>query len=394
MKKLAFLFIGLSLLLNLFFISIDIIPIIRNKVAYPTFISNPIVYEDYKSLVWKRSLCYLEYDKPLMAMKERSSFDNELRSLGNKEHEADEDPLFYYHRAFLYLGIAKYLNNFPETETKTRKIVNRFYAAISVNDTLKSIHYVDQIPFALASIYFYKLTSIACFKEFADNAYLYLLLKDSESGILYRDGGTIQLSDVLGMVVPFLYEYASSFNVPKASEVANKQLTLYYKYGVDKETGIPSHGYNLKTKVKIGSSNWGRGIGWYTLALCCSDILPSDSLTYQFLLDSKSEDNIYNQFIGNISEFDMSASLLIQYSLLKRKKLSCNDVQKCILNFYMYRTSLKGDVFYTSGDTKAPNQYSRNFGYSELSQGLMLMIFSELFQNEKENSHIDFASSL
>ena len=43
-------------------------------------------------------------------------------------------------------------------------------------------------------------------------------------------------------------------------------MQQYYRKGVDKETGIPFHGYDWNSGIRVGSANWGRGIGWYLLA--------------------------------------------------------------------------------------------------------------------------------
>ena len=68
------------------------------------------------------------------------------------------------------------------------------------------------------------------------------------------------------MYIPFLMEY---FNIAKDSlayQIADYNMQQYYRKGVDKETGIPFHGYDWNSGIRVGSANWGRGIGWYLLA--------------------------------------------------------------------------------------------------------------------------------
>ena len=45
----------------------------------------------------------------------------------------------------------------------------------------------------------------------------------------------------------------------------------FFNMNVSHETsGLPYHGYDLKTKVKYGIIGWGRAVGWLLLAMADS----------------------------------------------------------------------------------------------------------------------------
>ena len=83
--------------------------------------------------------------------------------------------------------------------------------------------------------------------------------------IFYRKDSPNQFIDALGMYVPFLVEYSRLTGDKLANKIAYDNMLEFYNYGVDKETGIPTHGYNKNTLIKV-IVQLGRGIGWYVLA--------------------------------------------------------------------------------------------------------------------------------
>ena len=64
--------------------------------------------------------------------------------------------------------------------------------------------------------------------------------------ILYRKGLNYQYCDVLGQVIPFLIKYEQVKCDGKAILIAKKNLDYFIKSGVDKETYLPAHGFNIK----------------------------------------------------------------------------------------------------------------------------------------------------
>lgn len=86
--------------------------------------------------------------------------------------------------------------------------------------------------------------------------------------------------DGLYMAEPFYAEYSAGFNHPeKFSDIA-LQFELTYKHTRDPKTGLLYHGWDQSKKQRwankiTGDSSqfWGRGMGWYMMALV--DVIPN-----------------------------------------------------------------------------------------------------------------------
>ena len=86
--------------------------------------------------------------------------------------------------------------------------------------------------------------------------------------------------------------------------------------------------------------------------------------------------NCWGQFInGNKSEqvdTSTTALLLLAFNLAGKEKLS----DKEIVGIFKQYTTSDGYIDFTSGDTFDINRYSTEFGKSELTQGLILSLYS------------------
>ena len=167
------------------------------------------------------------------------------------------------------------------------------------------------------------------------------------------------------MYVPFLVEYSKLTGDTLANSIAYDNMKEFYKYGVDKETGIPSHGYNLKTHIKVGSSNWGRGIGWYILAASYLPEFTDEKIDENLPLISKT------QFPQTSRNFDSSTALLFEIYMQNRGFHSRN------IDFVKPYILQTGFVTECSGDTYDFNNHSYIFGSAEMTNGLLLMLASQ-----------------
>ena len=68
--------------------------------------------------------------------------------------------------------------------------------------------------------------------------------------------------DSIGLACPFLYRYGAAYHKNDAMELAVKQIVNFLAYGMDGSTGLPYHGYSMKTMCKYGIIGWGRAVGW------------------------------------------------------------------------------------------------------------------------------------
>lgn len=89
--------------------------------------------------------------------------------------------------------------------------------------------------------------------------------KDVAGSFFYRpaNGEKTVFVDGIGLAVPFLYQYGEVFGKQEYQELALKQITNFLAYGMDGETGLPYHGYDLSDGgCKYGVIGWGRAVGW------------------------------------------------------------------------------------------------------------------------------------
>ena len=92
------------------------------------------------------------------------------------------------------------------------------------------------------------------------------------------------LVDSLGMVCPFLCRYGNNFNDESCLELAVMQLYNFLKFGMDRDTNLPYHGYNSKSETKLGIVGWGRALGWLLIGLVDSlEYIPVSNKNYKYL---------------------------------------------------------------------------------------------------------------
>lgn len=88
--------------------------------------------------------------------------------------------------------------------------------------------------------------------------------KDEAGSLPYRAGhndGHIFV-DSIGLICPFLYEYGDFFEKDECVELAVRQIVNFLAYGMDGSTGLPYHGYAIRTGSRYGIIGWGRAVGW------------------------------------------------------------------------------------------------------------------------------------
>ena len=155
------------------------------------------------------------------------------------------------------------------------------------------IHNVDNVMNGYSLLYVYEQTKEEKYKEAADKLYQYLLQYKSEmkETIPYRRNHPTHIYvDGLGMIVPFLCRYGKLFGKKDAVELGALQMKEFLEQGMEKESGLPYHGYDLKTKVKYGIIGWGRAVGWLLLAMADS---------YEFLEKEEQRwlENVYRKLL-------------------------------------------------------------------------------------------------
>ena len=240
----------------------------------------------------------------------------------------------------------------------------------------REIIIVDQCLYGIVAINLYNLTGEEKYKVYADSMAEWLKTNYiSDIGILYRQRSSCNFVDGLGMYIPFLMEYSKFSSDATYETMAINCFDVFCKNGIDPQTGIAFHSYIItEPKIKMGSSNWGRGNAWMALAIIC---LPKEKLNSEAKMCverfSETMCAIYNkqgclrQFI-NEGELDLSATIPIIY-ILERDSLMAVDK----LSFSKFLRGKRGNILYfSSGPTTSSNDYSPFRGPNMLTQAIML----------------------
>lgn len=372
----------LSIIGNIITISLDTYPYLYPKVKNKYFPENTlhIIERNTSELILDQSVKMAESDKVYMIWSEPKGVTSELMSI-NSSRKSNELQTYNFPKAFLLYGISEYLIN-KQDEDKLIRFKIIFDKLIDNNgEPSFSLNRIDQAPFGLAALNLYEVFKEDKYLKFSDRLYEYILESNEDDGIIpYRKGSPIIYEDVLGMAVPFLLEYYQLKKDESILRIAEEQMIYYINYGVDKETFLPTHAVNREEKIKIGPTNWGRGIGWYYIALAnyyhYTGDFEEEYLGLTNTLQSlRNSDNLWSQFPGGTDKFDASATTMFMYSMLLNDKLFYSNKQELLELLKPYISS-KGEILQTSGDTYGLNNYSHSFGKSELSQGFLLLALS------------------
>ena len=205
-------------------------------------------------------------------------------------------------------------------------------------------------------------------------------LKEEKLGIVYyRKNESIDFVDTIGMICPFLVRYGATFNNQSARELAKNQLKYYINKGLDLDSSLPAQALIKRNNIKVGSYNWGRGIGWFIIGLSDylrftndSSYLESYNKIQKTLFDLRTKDMVWTQFPGSCEDFDASSTTMIMYGLNSILEIYTKNEIFSILKPHI----IEGIIRNTSGDTYYANRFSHSFGESELSQGFLLMLLA------------------
>lgn len=237
----------------------------------------------------------------------------------------------------------------------------------------------DQAVQAISAVKLFNYTKEKRYKCYADKMYKWLLQQESEYGILYVPELKNSIVDVIGMVVPFLTEYAKGFNCPEAYELALRQIEIYTKYGCDKETGIPAFAYSIDSPhIKTGRINWGRGISWFVIGLSYVDtnkLSINCQETIQKLNDTLLEiwekEHCFGHFVYDYQiERDLSAELPIIWYLKYTGNINLSNREILEYSRFMH----DGIMYHCSNSNEGAVQYGVAHGPMMLAQAFMLKL--------------------
>lgn len=311
-----------------------------------------------------------------MSMNESKGLPEDIKAFFGKKRKALGKNFFFTSYAMVGLSYYAISENDSMTMDRIREKANSF---IDINEQKLDYPIVktDQAPIGILLLNLYHWYNDSVYLNAANTLFKSIVsMRESDGKIMYAAGTDYNFVDAVGMYVPFLMEYFNMTKDSLAYRIADYNMRLYYAKGVNHESGIPYHGYNIKNGMHLGSANWGRGIGWYLLAAAFCPQINDPALNNTL---SKIG---YTQFPGCNDHFDSSTALM--FEIYKQSK---NKKRKLSLDFIKPHILTSGFVDDCSGDTYGLNSYSRTFSESELCNGLLLMLVSKFDNSQSDNEN-------
>lgn len=194
--------------------------------------------------------------------------------------------------------------------------------------------------------------------------------------------------DTMGFVCPFLGEYGKKYADSSKIELAFHQISSFRAMGGICK-GLPYHCIDINTGFPLGILGWGRGAGWYALALV--DLFPYldnsghiasakqwISELAETLLLYERKDGGFSSILQTVSPYDSSATAMLGYFLLMAHKIldhaeyyeaavrCCKKLAK--------KTKINGVVDECQGDTIDIGVMSEKYGEMPYAQGMTLLL--------------------
>lgn len=211
-----------------------------------------------------------------------------------------------------------------------------------------------------------------------------------EDGLISYSGGKNskrRYVDTLGFVCPFLGLYGKTYNKPEYIKLAVQQIELFSTFGIYQ--GLPFHCYETNRQLPIGVLGWGRGTGWYTLALIdlYDSVSSEDEKAYlgktirntaDRILEFENHDGGFSAILTTDSPYDSSATAMLGYFLAKcggifdDNKYSC--VAKRCVQRIMRETKINGVIDSCQGDTIDIGIFSERYAEMPFAQGIALRL--------------------
>lgn len=196
--------------------------------------------------------------------------------------------------------------------------------------------------------------------------------------IPYRnDLPDIRFVDALGMLVPLMV----------ACGMNDLALAQLHEFDPALLKGVfPPHAYDIKRGLPMGIYDWGRGLGWYILALIESTSLEESRERIVQLAETMMHFRLPNGGLGahffSPSRLESSGTVLLGILFLNAFDLTGEQMYKDAAlqteNALMHITRRDGAIDYGQGDTVDISNYSSRFDILPFTQGMALYLSKEL----------------
>lgn len=201
--------------------------------------------------------------------------------------------------------------------------------------------------------------------------------------------------DTLGFVCPFLTLYGKVYDNKKYIKMAVNQIEQFQKYGI--MNSLPFHCYEIETNMPIGIWGWGRGVGWYTLALTDMykemDEAADKQSIREILIETAEKCKIYEREEGGFSSilqdkniYDSSSTAMLGYFYANCGKWFSNntytEIAKRCLKRLISVTKINGVIDQCQGDTIDIGILSEKYGPMPFVQGITLRLAATLCKDD------------
>lgn len=199
----------------------------------------------------------------------------------------------------------------------------------------------------------------------------------------------IRFVDTVGMICPFLFKYDKEYECQVAFDLGKRQLEEYLKHGIDEKTGLPYHCFDKENKANLGVAGWGRGSGWFCVALADSYNSTGNKQMREFLeiqmkifadtlIEYQLSNGGWSRQILAEKTGEASSTAMISWFMGEVYNLTGNEKYlNCLKNgasFLKSCTRQDGTIDYAQGDTKAIGFYSAKLSPMPAAQGFVMRI--------------------
>ena len=191
--------------------------------------------------------------------------------------------------------------------------------------------------------------------------------------------------DAVGMTCPFLYLYGKTYDCPEAISLCIAQLSEYAEKGLHPTLGLPVHAFRLTDNAPLGVYGWGRGCGWYALALaeltrCGADVQTRAVPFAKAVLSAQQKTGAFSRQLLAERGTESSATAMLGHFLAVQGAYLpvCRDAARNAMRSLVGATRKDGTVDMAQGDTKGVGFYSTRFMPLPAAQGFALLLAEEL----------------
>jgi unsaturated rhamnogalacturonyl hydrolase len=280
--------------------------------------------------------------------------------------------------------------NLDVVQTYCDKVIK----ALAITQSKSFVKTVDETMIGETMIALYERTGAVRYRIAAESLATYLVNRGKlePTSLAYRDGNPVRLADGIGMTCPFLTRYAARFNCPEARRLAVGQLREFHRFGIERRSGLPFHGYNpARDFSPVGLVGWGRGVGWYAVGLIDTvSALPRQDpdreeleedvrALAQSVVRYQRADGGWGSMLTCQSQFESSATAMIAYFLKRSINLGVisSDYDRNVarsLAALRGVTRANGDIDYAQGVLQDYNRHSTRYAPEAYAQGAALAV--------------------